>query len=96
MGLSVIAACLPTLAPIFHDLSTDKISHHIHTFLTLHSRSSSKPSKSASQTNIVRKIGAETVAMGNIDGEDGGQHERMDGHIFVTTGLSRHSSADMV
>ena len=104
MGLSVIAACLPTLAPLFRDLSADEISQRICTFFTLRSRSSGAL-KSVSQTNIVRKIGAEnnagfeTIAMGNFESENmerEGQDEGMNGQIFVTTGLNRHSSLEAV
>lgn len=101
MGLSVIAACLPTLAPIFRD--PEQISQRIRTFFTLRSRSSG-PMKSVSETNIVRKMGAEnagleTIAMGNFENantEREGRDEGMNEQIFVTTGFSRHSSIDVV
>ena len=78
MGLSVIAACLPTLAPIFRDLSAKDISERLHSFFTLRWRSA-KDLTSGSETNIVRKIGnennygVETVAMGNLKTLSGGR-----------------------
>lgn len=104
MGLSIIAACLPTLMPLFRDLSAKEISQQTRKFFKLGSRSS-QPMKSASETQIVRKIGAEnnvgveSVAMGNFEcesGEERWRSEELDGHIFVTTGMSRRSSLHAV
>ena len=104
MGLSIIAACLPTLAPIFHDLSAEKLSQRMRSIFTLRSRSAAAM-KSVSQTNILRNVGAEndmrfeTIAMGNCKsghGEGETMDEEMTGHIMVTKVLSRHSSTEPV
>ena len=104
MGLSIIAACLPTLAPIFHDLSAEKLSQRMRSIFTLRSRSAGVM-KSVSETNILRNAGAEnnvrleTIAMGNCEsghGEGEMMNEEMNGQIMVTKDLSRHSSMEPV
>ena len=104
MGLSIIAACLPTLAPIFHDPSADKLSQRTRSVFTLRSRSAGI-GKSVSETDILRSVGAEnnvrleTIAMGNCESGPGGgeiTNEEMIGQIMVTKGLSRHSSIEPV
>ena len=104
MGLSIIAACLPTLAPIFHDLSAEKFSQRLRSIFTLRSRSAGVM-KSVSETNILRNVGAEnnvrleTIAMGNYESGHGAEetmNEEMTGHIMVREDLSRHSSTEPV
>ena len=104
MGLSLIAACLPTLAPIFHNLSTEKLSQRMRSIFTLRSRSTDVK-KSVSETNILRNVGGEfntrleTIAMGSCEsghGEGVMMHEGMNGQIMVTKDLSRYSSAEAV
>ena len=104
MGLSVIAACLPTLAPIFRDLSAKDISERLGSFFTLRWRSA-KDLTSVSETNIVRMIGnennygVETVAMGNLKrqaGEERGPTPEMDDQIYITRRMSTHSLFDKV
>ena len=96
MGLSIIAACLPTLAPTFHDLSAEKLSQRMRFIFTLRSRSAGAM-KSVSQTNILRNVGAEndmrleTIAMANCEsghGEEEMIKEEMTGYIMVTRVLS--------
>ena len=100
MGLSVIAACLPTLSPLFRDLSAKGMSQRLRSIFTMTSRSS-EASRSVSETNMVRRIGAEnnvgfeSIAMGNY--ESGNSHEikrseETEGRIMVTRGLSMRSS----
>ena len=104
MGLSIIAACLPTLAPIFHDLSVEKLSQRTRSAFMIRSRSAGI-GKSVSETNILPNIGAEnnvrleTMAMGNYESghrEGERMNEQMNGQIMVTKGLSRHSSIEPV
>ena len=104
MGLSIIAACLPTLAPIFHDLSAEKLSQRLRSVFTLRSRSA-RVMKSVSEMDILRNVGAEnnvrleTIAMGTFErGHGQGEmiNEEMNGQIMVTKGLSRHSSTESV
>ena len=105
MGLSIIAACLPTLGPIFHDLSAEKLGQRMRSFLALRSPSAGV-GKSVSETNILSDIGAgnnvrlETMATGNcVNGRGGGgdmMSVEMTGHILVTKDLRRHSSIEQV
>ena len=104
VGLSIIAACLPTLAPLFHDLSAEKLNQRMRSGLMLRSRSA-RVMKSVSETNILRNAGAEhnvgheTIAMGTFEsGHEEGEmiNEEMNGQIMVTKGLSRHSSTEPV
>lgn len=104
MGLSIIAACLPTLAPTFHDLSAEKLGQRMRSILALPSRSAGVM-KSVSETNILRKIGAEnnmrleTIAIGNCESGHGAgelMNKEMAGHIMVTKDLDRHSSTEPV
>ena len=104
MGLSIIAACLPTLAPIFHNLSPQKLSQQMRSICTLRSRSAGVM-KSVSETDILRNVGTdnnmrlETIAIGNCEsghGEGEMMSEEMAGHIIVTKDLSRHSSTEAV
>ena len=105
MGLSIIAACLPTLAPIFHDLPVEKLSQHMRFIFTLRSRSAAAAMKSVSETNILHNVGTEnnvrleTIAIGNCEsGHRGGNmiNEEMTGQIMVTKELSRHSSTEPI
>ena len=99
MGLSIIAACLPTLAPIFHDLSVEKLSQRMRSIFTLRSRSAGAM-KSVSETNILPNAGAEnnmrleTIAMGTFESRH--VEGEMKGQIMVTKDLSRHSSNEPV
>lgn len=102
IGFSVIAACLPTLAPLFRDVPTEQINKLMRDFFTLPSRSSGTVA-SVSETRIVRETdaenywGIESYAMGDTDGqhgEGGGQGRETNGRILITTGISRHSSID--
>ena len=104
MGLSIIAACLPTLAPIFRDFSVEKLSQRVSSIFTLRSRSAGAM-KSVSETNILPNVGAgnnmrlETIAMGTFGsghGEGEMMNEEMKGQIMVTKDLSRHSSNEPV
>ena len=71
-GLSVIAACLPTLGPLFRDAPTKPLNKLMRTFFTLRSHSSDTVA-SVSETRIVRKTsaengwGSESYAMADID-----------------------------
>ena len=104
MGLSIIAACLPTLAPLFRNLSAEKLGRRMRSFFSLRFRSA-RVVKSVSETNILRHIGAEnnvrleTIAMGTFESGTGDREmvtEQLNGQIMVTKGLSRHSSVDAV
>ena len=103
-GLSIIAACLPTLAPIFHDISAEKLSQRMRYIFTLRSRSTGVM-KSVSETNILPNVRAEnnmrleTIAMSTFEsghGEGEMTNEEMKGQIMVTKDLSRHSSNEPV
>ncbi|CAF9914246.1 MAG: hypothetical protein ALECFALPRED_009506 [Alectoria fallacina] len=102
IGLSVIAACLPTLAPLFRDVPAEQINKLMRNFFTLPSRSSGTVA-SVSETRIVRETdaenywGIESYAMGDTEGQHGevaGQGRETNGRILITTGISRHSSID--
>ena len=104
MGLSIIAACLPTLAPIFHDLPVEKLSQRMRFVFTLRSRSAAAM-KSVSETNILGNVGTEnnvrleTIAIGNCEsghGKGNMINEEMTGQIMVTKELSRHSSTEPI
>ena len=102
LGLSVIAACLPTLSPLFRDLSAKGISQCLRSIFTRASRSS-EGSRNVSETNMVRRIGAEnnvgfeSVAVGNYASDNSHEikrSEETEGQIMVTRGLSMRSSFD--
>lgn len=73
IGLSVIAACLPTLAPLFRDIPIERINNLMRSFFTLRSHSSGTVA-SVSETHIMQKAsadndsGIESYVMGNIRG----------------------------
>ncbi len=94
IGLSVIAACLPTLAPLFRDVPTERIDKLTRSLFALRSRSSGTVA-SVSETRIVQKAGAEndwgieSYAMGDIDGQHREEGTQVNGRIATIN--SRHS-----
>ena len=55
MGLSIVAACLPTLRPLFGDMTPGGLSKFLRTFFTLRSRSRSTLKARDGKSKTLRK-----------------------------------------
>ena len=97
LGLSIIAACLPTLGPLISDENKANLSRTFRGFLSSFSRSESRLSKKyktisenslgAKQSNS-RALGVESFAMSGLEHRPPG----WDKSIHVTKNTSQHST----
>ena len=99
LGLSIIAACLPTLGPLFSDERKANLSRNFRRVFSPSSHRELRPSKtykSISETNFVikrsnkRSLGVESFAMGGLEPEP----STMDGSIHITSNTSQHSTIE--
>ncbi|KAL9073756.1 MAG: hypothetical protein Q9161_002794 [Pseudevernia consocians] len=91
MGVALVAACLPTLRPLFHDVSVESVIHSVRSKLSLSSlRSTSKSSLTQGDTarrsnDSTRAFASKDVVTNALPEDD----EYLETHIMADVGSER-------